>query len=195
MQDLWDEYERAASNISKIVHQIDKLEALQQAFIYTRRYPTRDLSDFKAHRSSIYDPWLAQRADEILAAWSAFEARKKSDLPIIFVIGGPGVGKGTQCRLAAEQFDFEHISVGELLRQEGHDAKSFFGDFITESMRESIVVPATLTIQLLEERLNHAQEHGKAGVLLDGFPRSAEQLRAFREQVHITLICIAYGND
>lgn len=37
---------------------------------------------------------------------------------IIFVIGGPGVGRGTQCALAAEELALKHISVGDLLRAE-----------------------------------------------------------------------------
>lgn len=68
---------------------------------------------------------------------------------MIFVIGGPGVGKGTQCKMAAEHFNFEHISVGELLRAKEQNTSSFFRDFITESIRESVVVPVTLTMQLL----------------------------------------------
>lgn len=71
------------------------------------------------------------------------------DYDLCYLIGGPGVGKGTQCKLAAEQFNFEHISVGELLRTEEQNTDSFFRDFITESIRKSVVVPATLTMQLL----------------------------------------------
>lgn len=35
---------------------------------------------------------------------------------IIFVIGGPGAGKGTQCKKIAELFGIVHISIGDVLR-------------------------------------------------------------------------------
>lgn len=34
----------------------------------------------------------------------------------IFVLGGPGSGKGTNCERLAEEFGFIHLSAGELLR-------------------------------------------------------------------------------
>lgn len=34
------------------------------------------------------------------------------------MIGGPGVGKGTQCTRIAETYGFTHLSVGDLLRKE-----------------------------------------------------------------------------
>lgn len=37
---------------------------------------------------------------------------------IIHFTGGPGCGKGTQCKRIAQQFGYTHLSVGELLRQE-----------------------------------------------------------------------------
>lgn len=132
---LWDEFEDAKSPVSKVVNQVDLLEAMHQAFQYTKRYPHLDFSDFKSHRNDINDPWLALQADEVLRQWAAFDLRKKSDLIVIFVIGGPGVGKGTQCGLAAEHFGFDHISVGELLRTEGRDTESVFRGFIQESFK------------------------------------------------------------
>ena len=35
---------------------------------------------------------------------------------VIFVLGGPGSGKGTQCRLLKEKYNFGHMSVGAILR-------------------------------------------------------------------------------
>lgn len=36
---------------------------------------------------------------------------------VIFVLGGPGSGKGTQCEKMIEEFGFIHLSTGDLLRQ------------------------------------------------------------------------------
>ena len=35
---------------------------------------------------------------------------------VIFVIGGPGTGKGTQCKLLAKDFGMVHLSIGDILR-------------------------------------------------------------------------------
>ena len=37
---------------------------------------------------------------------------------IVFVLGGPGAGKGTQCERIVEEFGFTHLSTGDLLRAE-----------------------------------------------------------------------------
>ncbi len=37
---------------------------------------------------------------------------------VIFILGGPGSGKGTQCQLLNEKHNFHHLSAGDLLRAE-----------------------------------------------------------------------------
>lgn len=39
-------------------------------------------------------------------------------MKIIWIIGGPGCGKGTQCKRIIEKYGFYHISSGDLLREE-----------------------------------------------------------------------------
>ena len=41
-----------------------------------------------------------------------------SDINVVFVLGGPGVGKGTQCSKLVQDFQFKHLSAGDLLRAE-----------------------------------------------------------------------------
>ena len=36
---------------------------------------------------------------------------------IVFVIGGPGCGKGTQCKRIVSNFKYVSFSTGDLLRQ------------------------------------------------------------------------------
>ena len=49
-----------------------------------------------------------------------FEAKKFLVLgkSVIFVLGGPGSGKSTQCAKIVEQFGYKHISVDDLVRSE-----------------------------------------------------------------------------
>ena len=35
---------------------------------------------------------------------------------VLFVLGGPGSGKGTTCALIAKTLNFEHVSLGEVVR-------------------------------------------------------------------------------
>jgi UMP-CMP kinase len=181
---LWEEYEEGVSPVSRIVHEVDKFQALSQAYIYSRRYPelSDQLGDFKNHREYITDPWLSGRADDILRAWEADAPHKASDTVFIFVMGGPGVGKGTQCELAAQKFGFKHVSVGELLRRERSLPGSLYGDFIEKSFRESVPVPPTLVMKLLSVELQGLGAAGR-GIIVDGFPLSKDQLRAFEEEV------------
>ncbi|KAJ9133024.1 hypothetical protein NKR19_g9193 [Coniochaeta hoffmannii] len=181
--EVWQKYERHESDISKVVHQIDKLDPLMQAFEYTRKYPHLGarLRDFRAAevREQITDPFLSRIMEKTLRDWEALE--KPCPHRFILVVGGPGVGKGTQCIKAARKPGIAHVSVGELLRQQENDPQSAFGDFITQSIAAKVPVPSTLAIMLLNRELSRV--HGKRVILLDGFPRSEEQLSAFEREI------------
>ncbi len=99
---LWNEYEERKTVVSQVVHQVDKFQALTQAYLYSRRYPKlTQLADFRSLRASLRDPWLAQQADDILSKWDEADSRQTSGMVFILVVGGPGVGKGTQCDLGS----------------------------------------------------------------------------------------------
>jgi len=91
-------------------------------------------------------------------------------------LGGPAVGKGTQCKQLARKHGFHHISVGELL-----DEPSPFADFIIESKREYVIIPAQLTVSLLQDEMSRGLSDGKRVFVIDGFPRSIDQASYFDE--------------
>ena len=41
-----------------------------------------------------------------------------SKVVVVFVLGGPGAGKGTHCANLVRDFGFVHLSAGDLLRAE-----------------------------------------------------------------------------
>ncbi|KAJ4288328.1 hypothetical protein N0V88_007366 [Collariella sp. IMI 366227] len=183
---LWDEYEEQKTAVSRVVHQVDKFQALAQAYLYTRRYPKlTQLADFRDLRAKLQDPWLVQRADDILGKWDEADSNQMSDMVFVLVIGGPGVGKGTQCEQAARNFGFGHISVGDLLRRERTRPGSLYRGFIDKSFREHVPVPPSLAMRLLCEELPKLEADGNKirGLILDGFPLTEEQLEAFEEEV------------
>lgn len=55
---------------------------------------------------------------------------------VVFVLGGPGSGKGTQCALLAEDesLGFVHLSAGDLLRAE-RNSGSELAEMINEFIR------------------------------------------------------------
>ena len=90
---------------------------------------------------------------------------------IIFVLGGPGSGKGTQCQKICETYsEFVHLSAGELLR-EARTSGSAIGEMIQKCMMEGAIVSAEVTVGLLKEAM---EKNGWAErrFLVDGFPRN-----------------------
>ncbi|KAJ4307326.1 hypothetical protein N0V88_000709 [Collariella sp. IMI 366227] len=183
---LWNEYEEQKSVVSQVVHQVDKFQALAQAYLYSRRYPKlTKLADFRHLHAKLQDPWLVRQADDILCKWDEADSNQTSDMVFVLVIGGPGVGKGTQCEQAARNFGFGHISVGNLLRRESTRSGSLYRGFIDKSFREHVPVPPSLAMRLLREELPKLEADGNKirGLILDGFPLTEEQLKAFEEEV------------
>lgn len=47
---------------------------------------------------------------------------------ILFVLGAPGAGKGTQCARIVEKYGWAHLSTGDLLRKEVADGTELVSD-------------------------------------------------------------------
>lgn len=92
---------------------------------------------------------------------------------VVFVLGGPGAGKGTQCKLLAKKFNFVHLSAGDLLREERARPGSQYGDLINEYIEQGKIVPMHITIGLLRRAMLEAGEERR--FLVDGFPRDVAQ--------------------
>lgn len=94
-----------------------------------------------------------------------------SSVSVIFVLGGPGAGKGTQCALLVRDYGFLHLSAGDLLRAEQDRPNSQFGSMIREKIREGKIVPMEVTVQLLENAMEEAirDRGGKGSFLIDGW--------------------------
>eukprot|EP00927_Polykrikos_kofoidii_P072520 TRINITY_DN68624_c0_g1_i1.p1 TRINITY_DN68624_c0_g1~~TRINITY_DN68624_c0_g1_i1.p1 ORF type:complete len:1791 (+),score=282.65 TRINITY_DN68624_c0_g1_i1:195-5567(+) len=98
---------------------------------------------------------------------------------VVFVLGGPGAGKGTQCKNISEMFGYTHLSAGDLLREERTRAGSKYGDLIQSHIKEGKLVPADVTVNLIESAMmKHGWEGGR--FLIDGFPRSFDNLDSWK---------------
>ena len=58
----------------------------------------------------------------------------------MLILGGPGCGKGTQCRKIVEKYGYTHLSIGDVLRAEV-DAGTERGDMLSEIMKTGDLVP------------------------------------------------------
>ncbi|KAI0905764.1 adenylate kinase-domain-containing protein [Ustulina deusta] len=102
---------------------------------------------------------------------------------VIGILGGPGSGKGTQCRLLSETFKLDHISIGDVLRAELEREGSENAAIIEQNMRAGTVGPKEVTIGILKSHMLEASQRGTDLFVLDGFPRNLEQARYFEETI------------
>ena len=91
---------------------------------------------------------------------------------IYFILGGPGSGKGTQCKLLEEKYGYKHISAGDLLREEKKKNKKN-SEIINNCIDNGLIVPSKVTIDLLNYEITNSINQK---FLIDGFPRNLENL-------------------
>ncbi|KAI0062208.1 UMP-CMP kinase [Artomyces pyxidatus] len=122
---------------------------------------------------------------------------------VVFVLGGPGAGKGTQCARLVEDFNFCHLSAGDLLRAEQDRPDSQYGNLIRTAIREGTIVPMEVTVKLLSNAMSDALskktgtgwEDGRGRFLIDGFPRKMDQAEKFEEEVCQSSLIIYFDTD
>jgi adenylate kinase len=96
----------------------------------------------------------------------------------LILFGPPGVGKGTQAKLLAEEFGINHISTGDMLRAAGA-AGTELGRKAKAIMDAGQLVPDEVMIGIVREVL--ASPQIARGFILDGFPRTLAQAKALSE--------------
>ncbi len=125
-----------------------------------------------------------------------------ADAVVVSMLGGPGSGKGTQCQRLSQIFDIEHVSVGNLLRDEMDRADSQYGALIKHNMLVGAVGPKEMTVGIIESHIVKLAGQGKRVFLLDGklaalpvqhrrprsldetgFPRSVDRAEYFEKTI------------
>jgi len=106
---------------------------------------------------------------------------REAKLPVIFVLGGPGCGKGTQCDKIVAKYGFTHLSSGDLLRDEVKSG-SERGKALTQIMEAGDLVPLEVVLDLIAEAMLGKVSTSK-GFLIDGYPREQAQGVQFEESI------------
>jgi len=125
---------------------------------------------------------------------------------VLFILGGPGAGKGTQCANIVDTYKCVHLSVGELLRQERlkGDA-SPHAELIETCLVSGQIVPVDISLSLVRRAMDdittpshddtttmeeetsqpHHPSYGQPIFLIDGFPRNFDNLQGWVQQMSL----------
>ncbi|CAG5104483.1 Oidioi.mRNA.OKI2018_I69.chr1.g1276.t1.cds [Oikopleura dioica] len=99
---------------------------------------------------------------------------------IIFIVGGPGSGKGTQCERIVAKYGYCHLSSGDLLRAEVASG-SERGQELQEIMKRGELVPLETVLAMIRDKML-ANTDAK-GFLIDGYPREVDQGKQFESSI------------
>ena len=116
-----------------------------------------------------------------------YDPRQPCPTPnVVFVLGGPGAGKGTMCELAEFQLGWTHLSTGDLLRAE-RETGGAAAETIEKCLAAGELVPNEILMALITNKMETVtRTTGRNNFLLDGFPRSLTNLEGWYE---------AFGRD
>ncbi|KAK7896577.1 hypothetical protein WMY93_021902 [Mugilogobius chulae] len=108
-------------------------------------------------------------------------AEKIKDAKIIFVVGGPGSGKGTQCEKIVAKYGYTHLSSGDLLRAEVASG-SERGKNLQAIMQRGELVPLDTVLDMIKDAMIAKADVSK-GFLIDGYPREVKQGEEFEKKI------------
>lgn len=108
----------------------------------------------------------------------------------IVFMGPPGAGKGTQAALLSKELGIPHISTGDIFRANVTEGTPL-GKQAQSYMDAGEYVPDGVTNAMVRDRLTH--DDAQAGFILDGYPRTVEQvaeLDAMLRSAGIKIDCV-----
>jgi adenylate kinase len=96
----------------------------------------------------------------------------------LLIVGPPGAGKGTQSERLIATFGIPAIATGDIFRANIAN-QTDLGKQVSAIIKAGEYVPDSLTNDLVASRLR--EEDCSEGFLLDGYPRTVDQLRFLDE--------------
>ena len=99
---------------------------------------------------------------------------------IIFVMGGPGAGKGTQCKRIVEEFGFATFSTGDLLRGVVREKKAEGWEQLDADMKAGKLISSERVLFYLRDAILKSENKK---ILVDGYPRNLENMVAWDKMI------------
>ena len=101
---------------------------------------------------------------------------QEQDEPMMRVImlGGPGSGKSTYSKFITKHFQIPHVYTGDMMRDLAKQDTPI-GRRVKSALDKGDYVDTKIVLDTLEARLQ--RKDTKRGYVLDGFPRSMQQVR------------------
>lgn len=96
----------------------------------------------------------------------------------LVLFGPPGAGKGTQAEKLIEKYGFNHISTGEVIREQIRKGTEL-GRSVQSYIEKGQLAPDDLVIDIIADYV--AKHKDAKGNIFDGFPRTTVQAKAFDE--------------
>jgi len=165
----------------------DNVETLKKRFRVFHEETMPVVKKFKEERKYIEVSSIGS-VDEIYSRVKPLFLPFVKKPSVIFVLGGPGAGKGTQCGNLVNEFGVVHLSAGDLLRAE-RNSGSKDAELINEYIKEGKIVPVEITVGLIKNAmLREMRENNKYLFVIDGFPRNFDNLQGWNK------ICGQFAN-
>lgn len=95
----------------------------------------------------------------------------------IILLAPPAAGKGTQAEILTKEYNLNHISTGDLLRNASNE-KTEFGNKLKTIMESGNLVSDEIVLEVLNRYLDKTNNFN---LLLDGFPRNIYQAEKLDE--------------
>jgi len=111
----------------------------------------------------------------------------------IILFGPPASGKGTQAKLLADTFKIPHISTGDLLRAIKSDKSNPLSQELSDLMDNGKLVSDELISKMVAERIK--ADDCRFGFILDGYPRTEEQVKDLEKISNIDYVFLIDVND
>jgi adenylate kinase len=119
-------------------------------------------------------------------------SRVSSLIKLFLIIGAPGSGKTTDAEIIAKNNDkISHYSTGDMLREEVA-SESNLGLEINKYISKGLIVPIEIAIETITKAIKSAPTEV---VVLDGYPRSIEQMQALEEFELTNVIEVAVSEE
>lgn len=85
---------------------------------------------------------------------------------IIVLLGPPGSGKGTLAKSLTKDYDFQHVSTGDLIRNSDDEE-------LKKIIEAGDMIPDDKMLEMLEEKISEFDL--EKNIAIDGFPRNIKQ--------------------